>query len=54
MENIYFGIQNLLSNVEFILINTTEKKNIRKTKKYKESSVKNQNQNWFSKTCNDN
>ena len=26
MENIYFGIQNLLSNVEFILINTTEKK----------------------------
>ena len=55
IENINVEIENLLSNIEDTSINTAEKV-LRKTRKHKESEVKNRkirNKKWFSKACND-
>ena len=55
IENINIEIENLLSNVEDTFINTAGKV-LRKTRKHKESEVKNRkigNKKWFSKACND-
>ena len=55
IENINFEIENLLSNVEDTFINTAGKV-LRKTRKHKESEVKNreiENKKMFSKACND-
>ena len=54
IENINVEIENLLSNVEDTFINTAGKV-LRKTRKHKESEVKNRkirNKNWFSEACN--
>ena len=55
MENINVEIESLLSNVEDTFINTAGKV-LRKTRKHKESEVKNRkirNTKWFSQACND-
>ena len=55
IENINVKIENLLSNVEDTFANTAGKV-LRKTRKHKESEVKNRqirNRKWFSKSCND-
>ena len=55
IENKNVEIENLLSNVEDTFINTARKVLI-KTRKHKESEVKNRkigNKKWFSKACND-
>ena len=54
IENINVEIENLQSNVEYIFINTAGTI-LRKTRKHKESEVKNRtirNKKWFSETCN--
>ena len=55
IENINVEIENLLSNIEDTFINTAGKV-LKKTRKHKESEVKNRkmrNKEWFSKACND-
>ena len=55
IENINIEIENLLSNIGDTFINTAGKA-LRKTRKHKESEVKNKknrNKKWFSKACND-
>ena len=55
IENINIEIENLLSNIGDTFIYTAGKA-LRKTRKHKESEVKNRknrNKKWFSKACND-
>ena len=54
IENINVEIENLQSNVEYIFINAAGTI-LRKTRKHKESEVKNRkirNKKWFSEACN--
>ena len=54
IENINVEIENLLSNIQDPFISTAGKV-LRKTRKHKESEVKNRkirNKKWFSEACN--